>query len=662
MAERAQWAKIGNGKVNGELGRRVALDPDKYGLQPQPSFIMRRGGLFEPDGRTKIPGAILQDMPPVAVAVIATPSDSKVEMPPMKHFLIQGVSVITAAKGALSENYAEVQALSQGGRLLGDSATVGGGIGLVDPLGRYIRRPDVNEVHVTSNGTLAAVASSDKPLPQAIQDAIDAGLAEPGNTSPIAVVRAELDDVSRKTAIIVNKLFSSNEPIDWRSLKMIFSNDQIEQALEERRRLMLSMYPLGSEGYSVVHGADAINGFDVWRNDWRFIGGFAELGRNEVSAALERTTGPDVGFAVGLGQDNRDGIYSLTGPGAGPGPTSSMMLADWEDMRRNMFPENVSAKTKKRAIRTTSISLESIETGRGFDERVLDESSFYAVNNYRTGWEPIFSLTATRGTLLNSSIISEVFAKVDELEKAGQKIRITPHSVTVDKEKLTIRHADDSFEGATVWVVRDQELHERYDGAKQVDIWWGNHIRRDQLPQLVYDGVESSLAEALSQHASLYLHELETAYEAEERQPKRRDFSTSQDYFDWRENNPKPTREVKDRWDKHLDIQKTNNLFELFTDGDIVGDSDLENLSRKYLAKLERKDSQFFTAARRASQQWDNLLRYQTFLGKRGQDLSPEEMVESQVRRWISEIYATEAQTRFRELGATEKELRRLRN
>jgi hypothetical protein len=302
-------------------------------------------------------------------------------------------------------------------------------------------------------------------------------LAEPGSTSPYDMIRTELDDVALKTAILFNSLgLSDQEFVDWHRFQFKLSSDQIAQAMEERRRFIVSLYPKSSDLYEATRvGEESLGGFDVREGRWRVVGGFVELGRNAVRSTLESTSGADVGFAVGLGRDNADGIYSLTGPGAGPKPTASAMLGDWMRLRKSS-PLKVRAGLSqeptiaRHEISATSVWLDDVKSGK-VDESTLDNNEFYAVNTWRTGLRPVW------GAVCNSSneqqrkaIFAELYQRADAMEADGLHVRITPGSVTVSKEAITIRGLDDGHCAVTLWGVRDQEAYDYYYGKNMVDI------------------------------------------------------------------------------------------------------------------------------------------------------------------------------------------------
>lgn len=190
-------------------------------------------------------------------------------------------------------------------------------------------------------------------------------------------------------------------------------------------------------------------------------------------------------------------------------------------------------------------------------------------------------------------------------------------------------------------------------------------VQPEALPGLAYDGTETILANALLPYAVRFAGEMDAALEQEMAENSQRptvgNFESVGDYLDWLNKNPRPTVQVERKWYEWLGIQPTNNLYLLFT-VDSNGDPRFEtDLSRQYLAALESEDAQFVAAARTASQDYIERLLHEASLAKEA-SLPAAERHQLDVRRWICYMYAAEAQDRFRNMGATDEELERLRN
>lgn len=137
----------------------------------------------------------------------------------------------------------------------------------------------------------------------------------------------------KKTAILFNKLGLSDDLIDWGQLKFELTDDQIAEAIEEAkiRRFIVSIY---SKGYLEKNSArcpesDIIGGFNIDHADWRLVGGFRNIERNPLFDPLARLAGPSNGAVIGLGPNETDGVYTVSGPGAGVRPTVNTMLDDY---------------------------------------------------------------------------------------------------------------------------------------------------------------------------------------------------------------------------------------------------------------------------------------------------------------------------------------------
>jgi homoserine dehydrogenase len=170
-------------------------------------------------------------------------------------------------------------------------------------------------------------------LGQAVKQAVNLGYAEPGADSPYEVIRGEAEgDIPKKTAILFNKLGLAEKILDWKSLKFDLRDEDISEALAEAsiRRFIVSIYSKGFLEKSVVDPQDQIiGGFNVDFEGWTLIAGFQHVNRNPLLYSLARITGPGAGMVMGLGPDETDGVYNLSGPGAGVSPTVNTMIDDY---------------------------------------------------------------------------------------------------------------------------------------------------------------------------------------------------------------------------------------------------------------------------------------------------------------------------------------------
>ena len=350
MNETQEWALIGYGSIGQEVARQLQ-QPEvahRLGLSILPQFVMRSSGIMAPDGHTPMQYESLRDMeelPEVTFVALPSTDDGEVAYTQLVHILKRGKMAVTAEKGAMANYFSELRSASDNFKRLGVNATVGGGTRLINIGREYCRdRDNVKQIHLSLNGTLSAILSSvapphgaGMPLGQAAYQAMQLGYAEPGASSPYDVIRGEaLGDIPKKTSIFFNAVGLSEHPLDWEDLCFDLSDEQISQVIEEAkiRRFIVSIYP---EDYLVNHlkgpDNDKVSGFSVLHEGWRIIGGFRHIDRNPLFSPLADITGPGNGIVVGLGPDETDGVYALTGPGAGPRPTVNTMLDDYLDRR-----------------------------------------------------------------------------------------------------------------------------------------------------------------------------------------------------------------------------------------------------------------------------------------------------------------------------------------
>lgn len=356
MREANSWGLIGPGNIGQEVRRQLAQSEvaGRMGLGTLPSFVLSRAGVIVPN-RSGAPNTIryngieeLLSLPDVTFIALPSTDDGDLAREYISYILGQGRAVVTAEKGALANFFSELQAESDNFARLGINATVGGGTKLMEVARTQLRdKGNIKQIHMVLNGTLTSVFSSIAPpggaggmsLGQAVDQATMLGYAEPGSTSPYEVIRLEAEgDIPKKTAILFNRLGLSSQVLDWRSLNINLTNENIAQAVEEARirRFIISIYP---EDYAKKISApenDIIDGFKVNHEGWLIVGGFRHVDRNPLFSRLASLTGPANGIVIGLGPDETDGVYTFDGPGAGTHPTANVMIDDSLAVRESL--------------------------------------------------------------------------------------------------------------------------------------------------------------------------------------------------------------------------------------------------------------------------------------------------------------------------------------
>lgn len=349
MPELDSWGLAGYGNIGKEVVQQIS-QPEvakRLGLNPLPEFVLRSSGLKGPDGETPNLAVSLNELPELPdVTFIAVPSteDGSKAFSLINTILGEDKKVVTAEKGALANYFSTLEEVSDRFNNLGINATVGGGTRMMEVFQVYSQDPEnISQVHLVVNGTLTAILSSIGPkegkgisLGQAAAQAKSLGYSEPGAESPYDVIRMEAtSDVPKKAAIFFNVAGLSDEILGWEDLQFDLSDDEISGVVEEAkvRRFAVSIY---SEKHAQNHKCpenDIIGGFEVEHDGWKIVGGFRHMEYNPLFSDLYDLSGPGNGFVVGLGTDEKDGVYPCKGPGAGPSPTVNTMLDDYQHMR-----------------------------------------------------------------------------------------------------------------------------------------------------------------------------------------------------------------------------------------------------------------------------------------------------------------------------------------
>ncbi len=352
------WGVVGRGNIGGELIAAIPADAG-LDLSPSPDFIATSKGINASDGIHDYGVADIRDIPPglmpdTLFVACPTTDDGLPASTYVEHALRSGKTVITAEKGALSANFAGMRELSDGFRRLGFTATVGGG-SLLLPHAKWLIQGNPNGMSRfvgKFNGTVEATFNDASeefgrgvPPEEAIAKAVELGYAEPGSHEPFDVLRAELDgDIPKKLHIFLSYILGL-EGLTVDGLRgTSLDDDTISQAFAEDRRHVVSVTNL-SLGEPQPEGM-LIGGISREYQGWLIETGFQRIGEQAL-ARLHSMTGPGNGFALFLGRDGRDGTHTLTGPGAGAGPTVESMLRDHRLLARDATKDMTLAERVK---------------------------------------------------------------------------------------------------------------------------------------------------------------------------------------------------------------------------------------------------------------------------------------------------------------------------
>ncbi len=243
-----------------------------------------------------------------------------------------GIPVITCEKGALAY-HAEV--LKPHLSKIGFSATVGGGTRMLKyVVDRHLVGKKV-EIHAVINGTLNFIFDelrhSGRSIGEVCNEVFKSGYAEPGANDSLSLINGELKDVRMKTCDFFNTVLATERlitPDEFGLLKL--TDDDLENLSEEGGdyRLVVSF----SNHKSVKDHPRFGRQFGLHSVDgWHITGSFRQI--TQASQLLSWLPG-GVGNAVHIieGELGSGGKYTLSGPGAGHEPTTSAMLADFEEL------------------------------------------------------------------------------------------------------------------------------------------------------------------------------------------------------------------------------------------------------------------------------------------------------------------------------------------
>ncbi|MFA6602037.1 MAG: hypothetical protein WCT02_04240 [Candidatus Paceibacterota bacterium] len=244
------------------------------------------------------------------------------------------IPVITCEKGALAYH---AKTLKPHLGKIGFSATVGGGTRMLKYVaGRHLANKQV-EISAVVNGTLNfifdEIRRGGRSLGEACKEACKLGYAEPGATDPLSLINGELKDVRMKTCVFFNTILAIDRIVTPDELGLLEQTaPDLEQLNEEGGdyRLVVSFsnhkqtkeHPRFGKRFK-LHFVDG----------WHITGSFRQITQ---ASQLSSWLPGGVGNAVHIieGELGSGGKYTLSGPGAGHEPTTSAMLADFEELTK----------------------------------------------------------------------------------------------------------------------------------------------------------------------------------------------------------------------------------------------------------------------------------------------------------------------------------------
>lgn len=321
----------------GNIGQKIREYAEKYGWNI--AFTVNGDGVYSEKGvflsflsdfRTFLSEQFL-DEKRIDLVFLAIPTldDGKIAYEYMRKCLEKNIPTVTCEKGALSNYFVELREFLP---KIGYSATVGGGTRMLKYLQERMIANDISEIHCILNGTLQFIfneISAGQSIAMATERAISLHYAEPGAIDPLLVIKQEAEnDIPMKSVIIAN-IFAPTV------LKTLCAKEIVVYEMDERllknilkearfRRYIVSFIKEDDR-------EDTLGGFSSnWHNwDWKIRGGFKNILENPLYSQLN-VVASDASNAILIveGKNGKDGIYTLTGPGAGVEPTVASMIKD----------------------------------------------------------------------------------------------------------------------------------------------------------------------------------------------------------------------------------------------------------------------------------------------------------------------------------------------
>lgn len=223
------------------------------------------------------------------------------------------VPVVTCEKWALATYPTVFEYYSE---KIGKSATVGGGTRMLSFLDLR-NRDDICEISGVLNGTLNYVfdeLSTWKSQTDVLADVLEKKYAEPGSNTLSDIIAGELDDLTKKAIILTNASGLLEETIAWKPDQYSVENFFLEKALQNPSEYRF-LFILADHEYSGF-----IGGMEIESGKWWCYAGLFLV----KNTSLTLPSGVNNMLSI----VERDDVYTLTGPWAGPVPTARAMMLD----------------------------------------------------------------------------------------------------------------------------------------------------------------------------------------------------------------------------------------------------------------------------------------------------------------------------------------------
>jgi homoserine dehydrogenase len=307
---------IGAGNIGSELHKRIKQ------LKWEVLFVVKQDGIYK-NFSEKIDeiNNIEKYIKNINLAFIAIPTldDGLTAYKYLKMFLENNIPTITCEKGALGNYFFELEKYLP---LIGYSATVGGGTRILEYIKERITQ-NTKRINLVLNGTLNYIfyqLSQGKKLEEVISEVQRLGYSEPGAKNAIDIINKEASgDIPFKVSILFNIAKLSPDIIKAKDLS-------VNKILEEELRFMVDKAEDFRYFVSMTKekpiSEKSIGRFAFESNGWYCLGGFRKV-KDDFIGSLK-----GVANGVEIEENGFDGVYCLSGPGAGAGPTVSSMIKD----------------------------------------------------------------------------------------------------------------------------------------------------------------------------------------------------------------------------------------------------------------------------------------------------------------------------------------------
>lgn len=313
---------VGAGGIGGRLAERLQERGDEV------CFLLRRSS----QGALPLFNQLLLKEKPEAVFIaISTLDQGQAACEYIISCAQEGIPVITCEKGSLAYH---ADALMSYLPLIGFTATVGGGTGMLEYVKKRHPNGQLMSISVVLNGTLNfildAMQGRGRTLGEACEEASKLGIAEPGNDGPQSLINGELTDVRRKVCVFFNTVLANDEFLTPDKFgEFSLTRDEVQTLSEEGAdcRMIASFSNHPSAASASRHSSEFLGtNFKTAIGNWTISAGF----RRVVHQSSWLPGGVGNAIHIVEGEFGKGGKYTLVGPGAGAEPTTSAMLNDFD--------------------------------------------------------------------------------------------------------------------------------------------------------------------------------------------------------------------------------------------------------------------------------------------------------------------------------------------